>query len=335
MTPTVVARRFVGLVVVLGLVGGLVLLSVAVGSKDIPLGEVFDGLRARTGEGDSYVIWSLRIPRTAVGLLVGAALGTAGALIQALTRNPLADPGILGVNSGAALFVALGISLFGVSSVNGYLWFAFAGALVVTVAVYVIGSAGRGAADPVRLTLTGVALGAVLSGIVTAMTLMDPQAFDQMRGWNAGSLVGRGWDVLLPVVPFFAVGLVLAAVASRSLNAIALGDDRARSMGVGLGRTRVIVVIAVTLLAGGATAVAGPIGFVGLMIPHIARWIVGPDQRWILAYTLLLGPALVVAADVLGRVILRSGEVPVGIVTAFVGAPVLIALVRRKKASGL
>lgn len=335
MTPTVVARRFVGLVVVLGLVGGLVLLSVAVGSKDIPLGEVFDGLRARTGEGDSYVIWSLRIPRTAVGLLVGAALGTAGALIQALTRNPLADPGILGVNSGAALFVALGISLFGVSSVNGYLWFTFAGALVVTVAVYVIGSAGRGAADPVRLTLAGVALGAVLSGIVTAMTLMDPQAFDQMRGWNAGSLVGRGWDVLLPVVPFFAVGLVLAAVASRSLNAIALGDDRARSMGVGLGRTRVIVVIAVTLLAGGATAVAGPIGFVGLMIPHIARWIVGPDQRWILAYTLLLGPALVVAADVLGRVILRSGEVPVGIVTAFVGAPVLIALVRRKKASGL
>ena len=308
----------------------LVLLSVAVGSKLIPFTEVLAALLDNTGEGDAYVVWDLRIPRTAVGLCVGAALGVSGALIQALTRNPLADPGILGVNAGASFFVAVGIAVFGVTTISGYLWFAFAGALAVTVAVYLIGSAGRGGADPIQLTLAGVALGAFLGGVVTAMVLLDPGAFDQMRNWNAGSLVGRGWDVLLPVLGFFLLGLVLAMVAASALNTVALGDDLARSLG-----TRILVIIAVTVLAGGGTAIAGPIGFVGLMIPHIARWIVGPDQRWILAYTLILAPALVLAADVLGRIVIRPGEFPVGIVTAFVGAPVLIILVRRKRASGL
>ncbi|WP_235038208.1 iron ABC transporter permease [Microbacterium sp. 18062] len=328
-------RRLTGLVIAMTLLVALLLLSVAVGSKDIPLPVVIDALLNDTGQGDAYVIWDMRIPRTVVGLAIGAALGIAGALIQALTRNPLADPGILGVNAGAAFFVALGIAVFDVTSIGGYVWFAFAGALVVTVAVYVIGSAGRGGADPIQLTLAGVAIGAVLSGIVTAMVLMDPRTFDRMRNWNAGSIVGRGWDVLLPVLPFLVLGVLLAIVAARSLNAIALGDDLARSLGADITRTRVLVIIAVTLLAGGATAIAGPIGFVGLMVPHIARWIVGPDQRWILAYTLTLAPSLVLAADVLGRIVVRPGEFPVGIVTAFVGAPVLILLVRRKKASGL
>ena len=313
----------------------LLLVSVAVGSKNIPLSVVFEALGHNTGRGDAYVIWDLRIPRTIVGLAVGIALGVAGALIQALTRNPLADPGILGVNAGASFFVALGVAVFGVSSISGYVWFAFIGALVVTVAVYIIGSAGRGGADPVQLTLAGVALGAVLGGIVTAMVLLDPQAFDQMRNWNAGSLVGRDWDILLPVLPFLVVGVLLAVVAAPALNAIALGDDLAKSLGANITRTRIIVIVAVTLLAGGATAIAGPIGFVGLMDPHVARWIVGPDQRWIIAYTIVLAPALVLAADILGRIVIRPGEFPVGIVTAFIGAPVLIVLVRRKKASGL
>lgn len=209
------------------------------------------------------------------------------------------------------------------------------GALIVTVAVYVIGSAGRGGVDPVQLTLAGVAVGAVLGGIVTAMALLDPQAFDQMRNWNAGSVVGRGWNVLLPVLPFLVLGVFFAVIAVPALNSIALGDDLARSLGANIIRTRILVILAVTLLAGGATAIAGPIGFVGLMVPHIARWIVGPDQRWIVAYTILLAPCLVLAADIVGRVVIRPGEFPVGIVTAFVGAPVLIVLVRRKKASGL
>jgi iron complex transport system permease protein len=328
-------RRAFGLLVAMAVLVVLLLASVAVGSRSIPLPVVLDALLHDSGAGDAYVVWDLRVPRTVAGLTVGVALGLAGALIQALTRNPLADPGILGVNAGAAFFVALGVTVFGVTSISGYVWFAFAGALVVTVVVYVIGSAGRGGADPTHLTLAGVALGAVLTGIVTAMLLLDPRAFDRMRQWNAGSLVGRGWDVLLPVLPALSIGVLLALASASALNAISLGDDLARSLGASITRTRVLVIAAVTLLAGGATAIAGPIAFVGLMVPHVARWITGPDQRWILAYTLVLAPSLVLAADVLGRVVVRPGEIPVGIVTAFVGAPVLIVLVRRRKASGL
>lgn len=329
------ARRSLGLLVALiGLVV-VMLLSVAIGSRYIPLDALLAALAHNTGQGDAHIVWDLRIPRTFVGLCVGLALGVAGALIQALTRNPLADPGILGVNAGSSFFVALGVAVFGVTSISGQIWFAFIGALVVTVAVYLIGSAGRGGTDPIKLTLAGVALGAVLSGVVTAMVLIDPMAFNEMRSWNAGSIANRSWDVLLPVLPFLLIGVVLAALASSSLNTIALGDDLARSLGTNVTRTRVLVIIAVTLLAGGATAIAGPIGFVGLMIPHIARWIVGPDQRWILAYTLVLGPILVLAADILARILRWPGEFPVGIVTAFVGAPVLIVLVRRAKVSGL
>ncbi|MFP5022491.1 FecCD family ABC transporter permease [Pseudonocardia phyllosphaerae] len=329
-------RRLTGVLACLGCLGLLLLLSIAVGSKNIPPATVLDALGDDTGRADAYVIWDLRIPRTAVTSAVGVALGVAGVLVQALTRNPLADPGVLGVNAGAAFFVAVGITVFGITSISGYVWFAFAGALVVTVAVYLIGSAGRGGADPVQLVLAGVAFGAVLGGLVTAMVLIDVRAFDRMRNWNAGSVAGRGWDALLPVLPFLVLGLLLAVVAASALNAVALGDDLARSLGANITRTRIVVVLAVTLLAGGATAIAGPIGFVGLMVPHVARWIVGPDQRWILAYALVLAPSLVLTADVLGRVLgPGDGEFPVGVVTAFVGAPVLILLVRRKKASGL
>jgi len=327
--------RSIGLLVALALLLLVVLLSIAIGSKAIPLPEVWDAIFHPRNIDNDYIVRTLRVPRTLIGLAVGIALGVSGALIQALTRNPLADPGILGVNAGAAFFVALGVAVFGIGSISGYLWFAFAGALLVTVAVYLIGSAGRGPAEPIRLVLAGVALGAVLAGITTGMTLLDPRAFDQMRSWNAGSIVGRSMDVVWPVLPFLLIGLLLALVVARPLNAIALGEDMASSLGTNVTRTRVIVVIAVTFLSGGATAIAGPIGFVGLMIPHIARWIVGPDQRWIMLYTIVLAPLLLLTSDILGRVIARPGEIPVGIVTAFVGAPVLIILIRRKKASTL
>jgi iron complex transport system permease protein len=332
--PASAARRLAGLLIAVAALSILLLLSVSVGSKDIPADVVIDALLDRSGQGDA-VIWDMRIPRTVIGLAIGITLGVSGALIQALTRNPLADPGILGVDAGAAFFVTLGVGVFGISAVSGYVWFAFAGALVVTVAVYVIGSAGRGVADPIHLTLAGVALGALLTGFVTALILMDPNTFDRLRNWSAGSLVGRGLDVFLPVLPFLVVGVLLAAFVAPSLNAIALGEDLARSLGTNVALARALVIVAVTLLAGGATAIAGPIGFVGLMVPHVARWFTGPDQRWILAYTVLLAPSLVLAADILGRIVIRPGEFPVGIVTAFVGAPVLILLVRRRKASGL
>jgi iron complex transport system permease protein len=268
-------------------------------------------------------------------MVVGMALGLAGALIQAMTRNPLADPGILGVNAGAAFFVVLGIGFFGAVSLSAYMWFAFLGAIVTTIVVYMIGSAGPSGATPVRLTLAGVAVGAVLSGISSAIALLNPETFDRMRQWRAGSLVSPGFETFLTVWPFIAIGLALALLVARPLNAVALGDDLASALGANIIRTRILAVISTTLLAGAATAAAGPIGFVGLMVPHVARWIIGPDQRWIFAYTIVLAPMLLLIADIVGRLVMRPGELQVGIVTAFIGAPVLILLARRRKVSGL
>ena len=219
--------------------------------------------------------------------------------------------------------------------IASFVWLAFLGSLIVTVAVYLIGSSGRGAADPIRLTLAGVALGAVFSGMTTGMTLSNPDAFDQMRSWNAGSLLGRGFDVLLPVLPFIVVALAGALLLAPGLNALALGEDVARAQGAHIAGIRVGVIVTVTLLAGAATALAGPIGFIGLMVPHVARWVFGVDQRTILVTSVLLAPVIVLFSDVLGRVLIAPAEIPVGIVTAFVGAPVLIALARRRNASTL
>ena len=329
------ALRATGLLVACLVLVAAVALSLVVGSKAVPLATVWDALTAYDGSADHVVVRDLRLPRTVVGLLVGAALGVSGALIQAMTRNPLADPGILGVNAGAAFAVVLAIALLGTTDIASFIWFAFLGAVLATVAVYAIGSQGRGGATPVRLTLAGVALAAVLTGITQGITLLDPTVFDRMRFWTAGSLAGRTMDMAGTVAPFVAVGLVLALVVARPLNAVALGDDLARSLGAHVGRTRVVGAVAVTLLCGAATAVAGPIAFVGLMVPHVARWTVGPDQRWIVPYSAVLAPVLLLVSDVVGRVVAIPGEVQVGVITAFVGSPVLIALVRRAKASGL
>lgn len=329
------ARRMVGLFIVIGVLALAVLASIAVGSRDIALGTVIDALFSYDDSNDHAIIQSLRLPRTIMGLLVGAALGISGALIQALTRNPLADPGILGVNAGASFFVLIAVGYLGMTSLQSYIWFAFLGAILTTVIVYVVGSAGRGGATPISLTLAGVAVGAILAGVSTAMTLLNPTAFDRMRFWNAGALSGGNYEAIFTTAPFIFVGLLLAGAVARPLNAVALGDDLARSLGANILRVRVVTVVAVTLLAGAATAAAGPIGFVGLMVPHVARWIVGPDQRWIFAYTVVLAPVLLLVSDILGRIVMRPGEIQVAIVTAFVGAPVLILLARRRRVSGL
>ncbi|MGV3491381.1 MAG: FecCD family ABC transporter permease [Devosia sp.] len=327
-------RRGLGVLVALALLLALLVASLMVGSTSISPSVVWDALFNPSPTIDQFAIRDYRLPRTIVGLVVGIALGLSGALIQALTRNPLADPGILGVDAGASLAVTIAVGLLGVTDIHGYMWFAFGGALVVTVMVLALGSTRQGQ-SPVVMVLAGVCVGAVLGGIREALQLTNPDAFDAMRYWNAGSIAGRPLDIVWPILPVFAVALVIAFVVSRSLNAIALGDDMAAAQGVQLVRTRVLAVIALTLLAGGATAIAGPIGFVGLMVPHVARWIVGPNQRWIFAYSIVLAPSLLLASDILGRVMMHPAELPVGIVTAFVGAPVLIALVRSKRASGL
>lgn len=307
--------------------------SIFFGSQRIDVEQVWLGLT--TGEGDpGAIVQGMRVPRTLIGLAVGAALGIAGALIQGFTRNPLADPGILGVNAGASLGVTIGVAFFGLSAASGYIWFSFAGAIVATVLVYLIGSAGRSAPDPLRMTLAGVALGAVMGGVVAAIGLLNPRAFDAIRTWNAGSLTALTPDVYA-VIPFLLIGLVLAFCLAPSLNALALGDDLATALGSRVVLTRVLSIVAVTLLCGAATAAAGPIAFVGLMVPHAVRWFVGPHQGWILLGTLFAAPLLLLTADVIGRSVLRSGELPVSVMTALIGAPVLIALVRRRKASGL
>ncbi|MBN8933851.1 MAG: iron chelate uptake ABC transporter family permease subunit [Rhizobium pusense] len=311
-------------------------LSLLVGARPIAPASVFTAVITYDPNlPDHIIVHDYRLPRTLLGLLCGAAFGVSGALIQAATRNPLADPGILGVNAGAAFFVTLAVGLFGFHSIDAYLWFAFLGAILVTLAVYALGAAGRDGATPVRLVLAGVALSAVLGGIGSAITLLDPQTFNSMRFWSIGSVAGRNMEILAAVAPFIGLGLLIALVAARSLNAVALGDDLARSLGANIIRARILTVIAVTLLAGAGTAAAGPIGFVGLMVPHVVRWFTGPDQRCIIPMTMFYAPVLLLSADIAGRLILFPGELEAGIVTAFIGAPVLILLARRKKASGL
>lgn len=314
----------------------IALISVATGSKQIALGDVWDGLwHFDPTNQDHLIIRSLRIPRTLAGLVVGAALGVAGAVMQGVTRNPLADPGILGVEAGASLAVVLGISVLNLTSFHAYIWLAFLGAGVASVVVYMLGSIGRGGATPVKLALAGAALTAFLASITTSVLLMDIATLDQFRFWVVGSIAGRNLDMIKTVAPFMLVGAVLAAGSARQLNALALGDDVARSLGQRVGLARATSALAVIILAGGATAVAGPIGFIGLTIPHIARAICGPDYRWVIPYSAILAPLLLLSADVTGRVIARPGEVQVGILTALIGAPFFIFLVRRRKLAEL
>lgn len=328
-------KRALFLAAALVLLAATFMLSLWVGVRAIELETLWQLLWLPDGSEEAYIVTELRAPRAVLALVVGAALGVAGALIQALTRNPLADTGILGVGAGSSFAVVVGIAFFGVTSLSQYLWLSFAGAVVVTVLVYALGSIGSIGATPVRLTLVGVALGALLGGLSSAITMLNPNAFDDLLRWSAGSLAGRGWDTLAQVWIPIAIGLALALVAGRPLNAIALGDDAARSLGAGVVRTRVLVIVAVTLLAGAAAAAAGPIGFVGLMVPHVVRWFTGPDQRWIIPFSAVGAALLLLASDVLGRVVLAPKELEVGIVTAFVGAPVLIALARRRNVSAL
>ncbi|MBW8172214.1 iron chelate uptake ABC transporter family permease subunit [Ornithinimicrobium sp. Arc0846-15] len=309
--------------------------SVAIGARDLPLSQVWAALLDRESSDAGTLVWESRMPRTVIGLLAGLGLGVSGALIQAVTRNPLADPGILGVTAGSAFAVAIAVGILGLTSPSQFQWFAYLGALGTTVLVYLLGSWGGRSANPVHLTLAGVALGAVLSGIVTAIVLADPEGFNAMRAWESGNLQDRGWSGVTAIGSFMVVGLMVALALGPSLNAVALGDDFASALGANIILIRTAAVVAVTLLAGGATALAGPIAFVGLMIPHVARRFTGPDQRWILAYTLVLAPILLVSADMVGRLVVRPAELPVGIVTAFIGAPVLIYLARRMKVNSL
>jgi iron complex transport system permease protein len=323
--------RGLGLLAALVVLAILCLLSVWLGSKEIPVTAVWQVLWRNDGSEDAVVIHSVRIPRTLLAVAVGVSLGLAGALMQALTRNPLAEPGLLGVNAGAGFAIVFAIAVLGVTSLYGYIWFAFAGALGASILVYAMGNRGRTEASPVRLALAGVAVTALLTSFTAALVLTDPVALNRYRFWSAGSLAGPVSGSLVRVLPFLLVGVVLALASAPALNSMALGDDTAKALGRRLGLVRIQGVVAVTLLAGGAVAVAGPIMFIGLVIPHIARFMTGPDHRWLLPYSAVLAPCLVLAADIIGRIVTRPAEIQVGIVVALLGAPFFIALVRRRR----
>lgn len=327
--------RALGFVVAVVVLLFAVLLSISVGSATIPFDRVWGLVLHPDDSREATIVQDLRIPRTILGLLVGAALGMAGALMQALTRNPLADPGILGVNAGAACSVVVGIAIFGYVDPAIQVWFAFLGAGLATVLVYGVASRGGSGATPVRLALAGIALTFALYAVVQGITTLRPEVFDQYRFWQVGSLADHDKGRAGQVAPFILAGIVLALLLARALNALALGDEVSRALGANIARTRALGALGVTLLCGAAVAAAGPITFIGLTVPHVARAICGPDQRWVLPYSMVLAPILLLVADVVGRVVTRPGELQVAIVTAVIGAPVFIAIVRRRRIAQL
>ena len=328
MSPSVVPR--LGLLLLAVALVVVTLASLAWGARDVAPGVVWDAvLHPVPGVNDHAVVRDLRLPRTVVGIVGGAALGVAGALMQGLTRNPIADPGLLGVNAGASLAVLAAISLLGIGSAAGFVWFAFLGAAVAALAVYGVASLGWGGATPVKLALVGAAFTAVATSAITLVLLTDENVLAQYRFWSVGSLVNRPWSTVATVLPFVVAGLLLAVPTGRFLNAMALGEDLARGLGQNVLLGRLLVAAAVVLLCGSATSLVGPVVFVGLMVPHVARVLVGPDYRWVLPYSALLGPVVLLVADVVGRLVARPAEIEAGLVVSVLGAPVLIALVRR------
>jgi iron complex transport system permease protein len=310
-------------------------LSVTMGSRSLGLWDVLRALASLDDDGSitSTVTLEMRVPRTLLGILVGAALGVAGAVLQGVTRNPLADAGIMGVNSGAAAFVVFAITVLGVRGVGVYVWFAFAGAIGALVLVYAIASMGREGATPVKLALAGVAVTAGLASVTSGIVMTNVDALDELRFWQVGSLAGRYTPILTGVAPFILVGLAVSMLFGRALNGLALGEDMARGLGQHVTRTRAAAFAVVAVLAGAATAACGPIVFIGLVVPHLARFVCGPDYRWILPYSMLLAPIVLLLADVLGRVALAPDELQVGVVLGVLGAPAFVAIVRYARLS--
>ncbi|TCK92600.1 iron complex transport system permease protein [Natranaerovirga hydrolytica] len=309
--------------------------SLALGARYISFNEVIDILIHSRRTTINEIVVHERIPRTIFGIIAGAALGVSGALMQAITRNPIADPSILGVNTGASLFVVSGIAFFGINSAQGYIWFALVGAAITAVFVYGIGSMGRGGATPIKLALAGAATSAALSSLVSAIILPRADVMHAVRFWQVGSIGGATWEGIYAVLPFIIVGLLLGMLATPALDALALGDDMAKGLGVRTGIVRLIGALAGVLLCGAITALAGPIGFVGLMVPHVMRLICGPNLRWIIPMSAIGGAIILMLSDIVGRLIGSPSELEVGIVTAFIGAPILIIIAMRSKVRAL
>lgn len=332
-------RRLAGLgVLALALVAAAVA-SLMVGARALTPAEVWYGLFAAPDPDQRLteirlIVQTVRVPRTVLAIIAGIALGVGGAMIQGHTRNPIADTGLLGVNAGASFAVVTAIFLFGLSNPFQYVWFAFFGAAAAGVVVFGLASIGQGAGNPLTLALAGQGMAVFLAAMTTAVALSDQASLDALRFWNAGSVTGTGFDVIGPVSLFIAVGLVMALSTLPAVNLLNLGDDVARGLGVNIARSRTVGIAAITLMAGAATAACGPIAFLGLMVAHVARYLTGPDYRWLVPYAGLLGAAVLLLCDIVGRLVVRPGELQAGIVVALVGAPFFAVLVWRGKLKG-
>jgi iron complex transport system permease protein len=322
--------RFLWLLVVLAALVLLMVASVAIGSRGVGWSDIVAALGG-SQETVAEAAVTKRIPRTFLAVLVGAALGLSGAVMQGVTRNPLADPGVLGINMGASLAVVAGLAWFGLFGATSIIFTAIAGAALAAVFVYAVGSLGRGGATPLKLALAGAATAAALTSFITAIALPRGDIAASVQSWQVGGVGGATGATITPVLPFLAVGLVISLLSARSLNSLALGDELAAGLGERVALARGLAALGSVLLCGAATAVAGPIWFVGLVVPHLCRLLVGVDHRWLLPFSALVGACLVTASDVLGRIVARPGELDVGIITALIGAPFFIAVVRRQK----
>ena len=307
------------------------LASIAFGAADIDAQTVWQAIVAFNPEDTNHlIIQTLRLPRAVTAALVGASLAVAGAIMQGLTRNPLADPGLLGIEAGAAFAIVGAVFLFQINSLSTYAIFAFAGGGFTAIAVYLLGSLGRGGPTPLKLTIAGAAISALISSLTTAVLLFNQRTLEEVRFWLVGSVAGRDFGLISQALPYVAVGLGVALVMGRQITTLSLGDDVAKGLGQNTAWIKGLCAVAVVLLAGASVALAGPVGFVGLVIPHVVRFFVGVDYRWILPYSVLLGGTFLVTSDVIGRVIARPSELAVGVMTALIGGPVFVALVRWK-----
>lgn len=319
-----------GLAIGLLALGACFWLGLTLGAADISPDTVWAALTQFDGSTQHLIIRTVRLPRVAIAIAIGAALAVAGAITQGLTRNPLASPGILGIEVGAALAMVVAVALFGGATNNTYVGFAFAGAAIAAVTVYWLGSLGRQGMTPLKLVIAGAALTYLLSSLTTGILILNQRTLDEIRFWLAGSLAGQEVSAIVGVAPYLAAGLVGAIALGRPLTLIALGDDVAKGLGLRTTWVKATAAVVVVLLAGSAVSLAGPIGFVGLVVPHVARFFVGLDYRWVLPYSALFGGMLLSLSDMAARVMLQPQEVPVGIMTALLGAPFFIYLARSR-----
>ncbi|WP_295045744.1 iron ABC transporter permease [uncultured Paracoccus sp.] len=334
LAPRSNRSRAAWLAAMLGLMAALSALSVAIGTREVGLDDIAAALRGQVDSIGQAAV-AARIPRTLLAVLAGAALGLSGAIMQGVTRNPLADPGILGVNLGASLAVAVAVAFFGIASAQAYIWVAIGGAGATAVFVYAIGSLGRGGPTPLKLALAGVATSVAFLSLVMAIMLSRGDVAGGLQSWQVGGVGGATFARINPVLPVLAAGFAISLASARKLNSLALGDEMAAGLGERVALARAMAALGAILLCGAITAICGPIGFVGLIVPHLCRLLVGVDHRWLLPFSALAGACLLIASDIAGRLIARPSELDVGIVTAFIGAPFFIWIVRRARVRDL